>query len=230
MASWSGIDYYGRWKALHYQAQRCFKKIAVFVDEGVDENNDKLQVNIVCDQRQSSKLLLTEQLLTLDGQLLWSQQNVIETKPNSSEVHSSKSINKLLANADKSNVVFVACLHEMDSKDQPQKVVSEAMHYFIATKDLNLSIADLAVQKSVADNQIKLSLSANSLMRQVYVSIEELEGNFSDNFFDLLPQQVKQVSISTQGKTEQEVTLLLEKIRIVSIVDTYQNNNNLKVN
>lgn len=218
VASWSGIDYYGRWKALHYQAQRCFKQIAVFIDE----SDDDLQVNIVCDLRESSRLLLNEQLLTLDGQVLWSQQNIIDTKPNKSEIYSRQNVDKLLTVFDRNNVVFVATLQEIDSKDQPQKVISEAIHYFSATKDLNLINANLTVQKSVVDNQIKLSLSADSLMRQVYLSIEELEGNFSDNFFDLLPQQVKQVSISTQGKSEQEVALLLEKIRIVSIVDTYQ--------
>lgn len=227
VASWSGIDYYGRWKALHYQAQRCFKPIAVFVDE----SDEKLQVNIVCDKRESSQLLLTERLMTLDGQLLWSQNNVVDTSPNANEVYSSNSIDTFLAGADKTNIVFVACLREIDSKDKMGEVISEAMHYFTATKDLKLSNATLTMHKSVVDNQIKLSLSADSLMRQVYVSIEELNGNFSDNFFDLLPQQSKQVSIPTEGKTAQEVSLLLEKIRIVSIVDTYQNNNNnLKVN
>lgn len=218
VASWSGIDYYGRWKALHYQAQRCFKSIAVFVDE----SDDELHVNIVCDQHESTTLLLTEQLITLDGKILWSQQDVIKVKPNASEVHSSKKVNELLANTDKSNAVFVTCLYEVDSKSKPQKLISEAMHYFTATKNLNLSTAVLTLHKLVTDNEIKLTLSADHLMRQVYVSIEELDGNFSDNFFDLLPNQSKKISIPVQGKTEQEVTSLLEKIRIVSIIDTYQ--------
>ncbi len=218
VASWSGIDYYGRWKALHYQAQRCFKNIAVFIDE----SEAKLQVNIVCDQRESVTLLLSEKLLTLDGQLLWSQENVIETKPNASKVHSSKNINELMVNKNKGDVVFVACLHRIDSNGMQISLVSEALHYFTATKDLNLVNANLTVYKSVADNQINLTLSADNLMRQVYVSIDELDGNFSDNFFDLLPHQSKQITIETAGKTEQEVALLLETIRIVSIVDTYQ--------
>lgn len=222
VASWSGIDYYGRWKALHYQAQRCFKPIAVFVDQSLDDNDGKLQVNIVCDKRESSRLLLTEQLMTLDGQLLWSENRVVDTTPNASEVYSSKNTEVFLADVDKSNVVFVACLHEIDCEDQPREVISEAMHYFSATKDLKLSNATLIVEKSVGDNQIKLSLSADYLMRQVYVSMEEFDGNFSDNFFDLLPHQSKQISIGTAGKTAQEVALLLEKIRIVSVVDTYQ--------
>lgn len=218
VASWSGIDYYGCWKALHYQAQRCFKPIAVFVDE----SDGTLKVNIVCDQRQSSRLLQTEQLQTLDGHILGAEQKIIDTKPLTSEVHSSISINKLLASADRNHVVFVACLFEVDDNDQPQKLISEVMHYFTATKELKLSKAKLIVHKTVENDQITVTLLADSLMRQVYVSIEELEGNFSDNFFDLLPKQSKEISISTQGKTAQEVTLLLETIRIVSIFDTYQ--------
>ncbi len=222
VASWSGIDYYGRWKALHYQAQRCFKNIAVFVEEGVNENGDALMVNVVCDQRESETLMLTEQLMSLDGQLLWTQENVITTKPLASEVYSSKSIDNLLAGANKNDVVFVSTLHSINSKGEQQSLISEAYHYFTATKDLNLVKANLVVDKTVVDNQIKLSLLANNLMRQVYVSIENIDGNFSDNFFDLLAYKAKEISIDIADKTEQEVALLLEKIRIVSIVDTYQ--------
>jgi beta-mannosidase len=222
VASWSGIDYYGRWKALHYQAQRCFKNIAVFVEEGVNENDDALMVNIVCDKRESETLKLTEQLMTLDGQQLWTQQIVIETMPLSSEVYSSKSINNLLAEANKNDVVFVTYIHNINSKGEQGSLISEAFHYFTSTKDLNLVDANLTVHKSAEDNQIKLSLLADNLMRQVYVSIEDLDGNFSDNFFDLLPHSTKEISIDTADKTDQEVALLLEKIRIVSIVDTYQ--------
>jgi len=229
VASWSGIDYYGRWKALHYQVQRCFKPLAVFVEESVDQSDKQLKVSIVCDQRESSTQLLTEQLITLDGQVLWSQQHIIETKPLSSEVYSTKALNTFLAGVDKNDVVFVASLQHADNNREKQAVISEAFHYFTATKELKLTATELSISKSVVNEQIQICLSSNSLMRQVYLTIDGLSGNFSDNFFDLLAHTKKQVSISTEGKSEQEVTLLLEKIGIVSIVDTY-NNNILKVN
>ena len=45
--SWSSIDYYGRWKALHYYAQRFFSPVLVSceetstVSEGILVNSEK---------------------------------------------------------------------------------------------------------------------------------------------------------------------------------------------
>lgn len=33
VASWSGIDYYGRWKALHYMEKKCFQRILISCEE-----------------------------------------------------------------------------------------------------------------------------------------------------------------------------------------------------
>lgn len=33
VASWSSIDYYGRWKALHYYEKRCFAPILISCEE-----------------------------------------------------------------------------------------------------------------------------------------------------------------------------------------------------
>ena len=43
--SWSGIDYFGRWKALHYHVKKAYKKILV----SMTEDNGILRVYIVSD-------------------------------------------------------------------------------------------------------------------------------------------------------------------------------------
>ena len=44
--SWSGIDYFGRWKALHYYARRFYKDILV----GPTEENGIVNIHVVSDR------------------------------------------------------------------------------------------------------------------------------------------------------------------------------------
>ena len=53
VASWSGIDYFGRWKALHYVARRFFAPVLV----SPVEDKGTVNVWIVSDRRTAPPLL-----------------------------------------------------------------------------------------------------------------------------------------------------------------------------
>src|SRR5205814_1188901 len=67
VASWAGIDYYGRWKALHYAARRFFAPILL---SPVEENGE-LRIYGVNDRRLETPGHLAVRVLDLDGHELW---------------------------------------------------------------------------------------------------------------------------------------------------------------
>ena len=81
-----------------------------------------------------------------------------------------------------------------------------------------------------------ISLLADRLTRQVHLSFsanndtdESGVVNFSDNFFDLLPNESKSVRIRMQGEAGQEQASFLPKLQVMSLVDSYdleENKNN----
>ena len=60
VASWSGIDYYGRWKALHYQAKASFKPVIPLIEELTNELNIYVLNDTLEDKASDHKLDFTE--------------------------------------------------------------------------------------------------------------------------------------------------------------------------
>ena len=73
VASWSSIDYTGRWKALQYYARRFYGDILL----SPHEENGSLNFYVVSDRPQSTAAQLQVSLLDFEGHTLWSQQQDI---------------------------------------------------------------------------------------------------------------------------------------------------------
>src|SRR4030095_12004516 len=77
VASWSSIDYTGRWKALQYYARRFYSEILVSPHEA----NGNVNVFVVSDRLQPAAAELNVSLLDFDGNRLSSQRKDIEIAP-----------------------------------------------------------------------------------------------------------------------------------------------------
>lgn len=67
VVSWSGIDYYGNWKALHYQAKRAFAPLLI---NPIHENGN-LNVYLLSDRLEKlTGLTLEMQLIDFKGKNL----------------------------------------------------------------------------------------------------------------------------------------------------------------
>ena len=140
MASWSGIDYYGRWKALHYFARRFFAPVLVspIEEKGDGQGNDKGSVHInvwaVSDRRADSPARLTVRVLDFDGHELWRKEHDVVLTANASRVYLSMRKAEVLGsgNADPARVVLVA---ELSERGQP---LSRNLLSLVKTKELAL--------------------------------------------------------------------------------------------
>ncbi|XP_001359635.3 beta-mannosidase [Drosophila pseudoobscura] len=65
--SWSGIDFYGNWKLLHYWARDFLAPIAIVAQ--YDKTEDSLNIILICDEPQVD----TEGLTVVANKYLWSQ-------------------------------------------------------------------------------------------------------------------------------------------------------------
>lgn len=186
VASWSSIDYYGNWKALHYAAKRLFAPLAVLSEPGVDGHS--ADIYVVCDtvrpgQSMHGKLLLT--LRDFRGKILRQTEHdvVIPSDAASAVVHY-----PLPAGAVAAKVVLQAQYY-----NEKEHKVAEKLHYFAAPKQLMLDSVTPVVDLSrwhPATGHLTFTVKSNSLAYGVMLStVPHVAGHFSDNFFDLLPEQ-----------------------------------------
>ncbi|KGE19298.1 beta-mannosidase [Paenibacillus wynnii] len=189
VASWAGMDYYGRWKALQYAVRKSYQEIILSVET---TDAGQLDVHVVSDSRKALNTELSIKLHHLDGSVLdeWSKSVVLEA--DSAAVVYSISVAELLnGHAQESVVLSLGLVSEGQTLDSKE-------HYLVPAKDIKISKPEITIVESPGSGGLSFTVTSDILSRGVYLTSED-EGIFSDNFFDLLPGQSKTVEFSLRG-------------------------------
>src|ERR1700686_5134238 len=83
VASWASVDYYGRWKALHYYARRFYDDVIIspFL------HDDKVDVYVVSDKLQPISGAIHMRLLDFSGKVLLEQSKDVQIPAQSSAIY-----------------------------------------------------------------------------------------------------------------------------------------------
>jgi len=179
-ASWSSVDYAGRWKALHFHARRFFADVAV----AALRRDGVTQLTAVSDRQQPEAAQWRVRVLDFDGTPVAAaaRQGDITLAPLAATPVADFTDAQLLHGADPHS--HVAAFELL----QGERLVSRHLVYFDAAKHLHLPQPQLSVQlQPDAPGQYRLHLSAPQLARAVWIDFGELDASVSDNAFDLLP-------------------------------------------
>jgi beta-mannosidase len=202
--SWSSIDYYGRWKALHYFIHKAFSPVLIspIVEKGL------LRVYVINDlpNRFSAKMQL--QLLDFEGKILWNQIIPVEILPLSSAIKFEKSVGEVLKGSDRTKTVLYVALK------REEELLSENLLYFTAAKELSLKKPYVKYEIKKEGEGFTISLSSKNLAKNLYLSYAG-EGCFSDNFFDLLPGKIRKIKLLTEESPER----VKSRIKFMSLWD-----------
>ncbi len=180
VTSWSSVDYFGSWKALHYQVQHSFENLMVSLEE--DDNNYK--VYLINDDMKPYKGDLKISLLDFKGNELWKIEEVVEVKGNIANSRFDMPKKDLIGKEITKSLLSIAY------KTQDHKEV-KALYYFVKPKELELT------QPTITIHQIDpttIEISADVLAKNVFLTDGDIF--FSDNYFDLLPNQKVQIKLS----------------------------------
>jgi len=175
VASWSSIDYFGRWKALHYAARRFFAPVLLSIED--IEEKAQMDVWVTSDVTTPWKGSAAWKLITLDGQVLDSGEEAVSLDPQESKQVLSKAFE--LTPEEKRRTVFLCELK------QGQERVSLSLATFTPNKHLELVDPQLAVTVSQQGSQAVYEGSAKSLARFVEFKLQGADVVFSDNYFDV---------------------------------------------
>ncbi len=187
VVSWSSVDYYGNWKAMHYQGKRAFAPVLL---NAFKEGND-LCIYTLSDELETFKnATLQWKVMDFNGKVLDSETIRGEVPANASVVYCKENYDALAK--DPGNTFLLMTL-----KNQKGEVLSQEIYYFNYPKDQNLPEAQVKVKVKQLDGRCEVTLSAKQLARDIFVEIPVQGALFTDNFFDLLPGQTKKVVITS---------------------------------
>ena len=161
VASWASIDYFGRWKALHYMARRFFAPVLLSIED--HEENAQMDLWLTSDLTAAWQGTVEWKLQTLTGQVLESGQLDTSLQPQESRMIFSKAFD--LTPEQKRNVIFVSELK------QNGKQVAIRIASFVQNKHLELADPQLKVEVRQDGNQAVIDLSCQSLARFVELKL-----------------------------------------------------------
>jgi beta-mannosidase len=209
VASWSSIDYTGRWKALQYYARRFYSELLL----SPHEEDGNLNFYVVSDRPKSTPAQLNVSLIDFEGHTLWSEKKTIDVAGLASQSYLGVALSTLLEGKERKGVFVSAQLLVAGKR------VSRAQHYFEPYKNLALQRPQIKVVTVPAPKGFKVTLSSDVLARAVYLSAGTQAGVFVDNYFDLIPGE----TVEVEFRTSAPVTLqeFQKQLRIRSMFDAF---------
>jgi len=211
VASWASIDYYGRWKALHYYARRFYDDVLI----SPYLHDDKVDVYVVSDKLQALSGTVHMRLLDFSGNSLLEETKSVQVPAQSNAIYFSVDTAALAAKGDlhKSFLVF--------DLDVAGKKVSRNLIFFEATHDLELPVAPrIETTLSKAGEDYTVTLQSSKLARNVYISFGDLDVQSSDNYFDLLPGEQATIHLKSSAGQEQ----LRAALKVMSLTEAFSSN------
>lgn len=179
--SWSSIDFLGNWKALHYGAKRSFKNV---ITSSIVQN-DTLKTYVINDEKKLQRGSLSLRLLDFKGNELWSLCDTTSIQPSSSELKFVLDLKKEKFN--RNQVVLETSFNN-----------STSYYYFVKPKDLAMLTADILHTITKTDSGFIIELVSETLQKNVFLFTNS-KGHFSDNYFDLMPNQHKIIEFNTRA-------------------------------
>ncbi len=184
VASWSSIDYFGRWKALHYAARRFYAPLLL----SIEDEPSAQSVFVTNDTFEIWEGSVRWWLETLDGKALEAGDAPVKAAPLDVTPVCRLDFSGSLNDALRRDTVFVAELW------QGEQIISRQTAFFAPTKHLAMVEPEISAELRLEGGQMQIELLSHSLARQVECALEGSDVVFSDNYFDLPAGRIASIS------------------------------------
>ncbi len=205
--SWSSQDYYGRKKALGFRIPELFDRILI---SPVAEN-ERVKVFISSDAGEMMQAIMTVKVIDFEGNIHSDEGYALEIDANSSFPYYDTLTSALLSGLDPKKVMLLVTLDGGMNDFKLKKTM-----FFKAPKDLDLTVPVISKKLTSDENGYTLQLSSDKLAKNVWLT-SSVPGEFSNNYFDILPGEVVDIKFNTKTK----IALREDMIVVKSLVDSY---------
>ncbi|MFA7343155.1 MAG: glycoside hydrolase family 2 protein [Terrimicrobiaceae bacterium] len=224
VASWSSVEFGGRWKALQYETRRFFAPALVSVRVPGSESTGignrlvstihDVEIHIVFDGVRDQRADLRWTLGKLDGTTLRSGRQSLLLRQGESNMRARLDFAGEIATHGAGRIVLRVELGTEDGETSRQTV------FFTAPKYLELHPSKISTRlRRIGPGVFELTLLARTFHHAVEFHFSGVRYRASDNFFDLFANVPRTIVIRPGESVTQRV--LTEALSVRSLVDTY---------
>jgi beta-mannosidase len=209
VASWSSVDYYGRWKALHYAAGRFYAPLML----SIEDKSPIQAVYLTNDFLEPWEGTLRCSLETLDGEVLNAQQAPVMAMAQSATQVCELDFTDHILDDNIRKLVFIAELY------QGNQFISRQTAGFVPIKHLCLTDPAVTADLHFKEDQLIIELTSRSLALLVELSLTGTDVIFSDNYFNLPAGRTVQISCPMPAGWT--LTQTQKAFQVRSVYDSY---------
>ena len=209
VASWSSLDYFGHWKALHYAARRFYSPVLLSIEDKPSEQS-VFVTNELLEPWEGAMHWFLE---TIGGEVLTSGEVRVKAEPQSATLVSKLDFSNRISDENMRNLIFIA---ELTRKGE---LISRQTAGFTPIKHLSLSDPEITMNLTSKKGQLIAELTARSLALLVEVSLMGADCVFSDNYFNLPAGRSIQISCPLPGGWT--FNRAKKEFRVQSVYDSY---------
>ena len=209
VASWSSLDYFGRWKALHYAARHFYAPLMLSIEDrppeqGVYVSNDRLE---------SWEGTVNWSLETLEGEILSSGYTPVKVAAQATTLASKLDFSKQITYENLRKLVFIAELW------REGHFISRQTALFAPIKHLSLTDPGITSNLQIQNGDLFVELTSHTLALLVEVSLNGADVVFSDNYVNLPAR--RSVQVSCRLPAGWTLTRAQKEIRVCSVYNSY---------
>lgn len=201
VSSWSSIDYFGRWKALHYSMKRAYAPVSF----SAREEGRSVELYLSNETASEVKGVIKWQLRDLNGKVILEDTIPAKISPFSGEKQVSLDFHDVIPKNSRNHYLYAIFTPKAGNSESFCVV-------FERYKKVNLQNPELSISVSESGNEI--TVSALGFAKFVNLEAVDLDIVFSDNFFDLAHGESITLTCSSSIKEK-------SRINIFSLYDSY---------
>ena len=207
--SWSSIDYFDRWKGLHYYAKRFYAPCLLSADDSdckkpvlniSNETFEKSRFAVSCRLRNNKAEILSENFIYADIAPL-SAENVLELD-----------LSDELADRQDMRTKYLEYTLEKNGE-----IIGRGTTLFVRPKEFQFLKPEISVNVTDNGDYFSIELSAQNYAKSVCLSLNDSDCVFSDNWFDIHGNESVAVAVK-KDSISQELSLdeFKEQLKVIS--------------
>ncbi len=213
VASWSSIDYFGRWKALHYMAKNFFAPVA----GTLARSGNVIEVHVQNERREAKQCQVVVTLRKMDFTQIRSDHFAMTIPALSAAKLGVLDYSEFIRGIE-DEVYVEAVFTDEDGH------VSTEVEVFVPFKHLKLEEPGITYEIEEASDCYMISLKAERLACFVELDFAEADAIFEENYFYLSNQEAKVIRLKKAdiwGAQFTNAREVADQLRIRSLRDTY---------
>jgi len=192
VASWSSLDYFGRWKALHYFAKKFYSPVLMSLRE---EGSD-VEIYVTNDSLSTIDALIEWKLRKNNSEIL--TQGTVRSEVNnlSAKQCEKLSIGEWITEEHKRDT-YLECTLFVNGE---QTTVTTLM--FAKPKHFTFLNPELTYNVNETANTFEIDISSKAFAKFIEMDLKNADCKFNDNYFDLSAGDIRTITVKKETLSE----------------------------